>query len=296
MARARTREQQMDFRQLFTSPDWASTLRAHISTPEGMRQFNAFVRSDAFMEAMRNASLTPEGQRNIVAALQEESTRGALLRNFDSYRVRWAIGDLFNSPQGRQIMNQLLFSDGLPSLSSLAAVRDIVRTMVTTTLPESEIIRDFNHFRIPEQTIHATDGDLRWFRDAISTDARTESFLRELGTGQGISRVVNLLRTQEARGLFNDIMRTRGGRQRIARLLGSLEGLVALRVAMKTPEGMNMVGFLWNMPNGKQMIRDGMLNIRGMNALYQIFRFQQDFHAEQERRQGIMGTRPRRGR
>jgi hypothetical protein len=299
MARARKvlpQTRQINFEQLFAGRDWASSLRGHISSPDGLKQFEAFVRSKAFMDAMRLASLTPEGRKNIVAALQDKDLRGAMLKNFDSHTVRWAIGDLFNSPQGKLIMGELLFSKGLPSFSSLAAVRDIVRAMVTTKLEKKEIMRDFNHFKIPEQTIKAKPEDTAWFKKAMSSDANTKSFLSEIRSGEGIVRMMNFLRTQKAREVFDDVLSTPEGRKRVARLLTSLQGQVILKMAMKTPEGMNMVGFLWNMQNGKDMIKGQMLNPAGLRTIHLIIGFQQEFNQEQQRRQNILGTKLQRGR
>jgi len=285
--------QKIDFNKVFFQADWCPRLRELVKDPNKLAQFVSFVRSDAFIGAMQRTAKSSEGRKNIVEALKDETLRGILLSNFDSYTVRWAIGDLFNSIQGQLIMVDLVFRQFPPSRGSINAVTDIVKAMATTKLSKEEILRDYEHFKKKEnENLHASAQDLKWLRDGFSSNAKMARFLMEIYWGKGRRRLIQLLRTQEVRPALNEMLGTAAGRSRMATLIRSDIGLSILEELMKTPEGVNVVGYLWNF-NGKTMLFEHMVNLRGLGVMLQIMDYQQKYAEIEKRRGKIMGARPR---
>jgi len=270
--------QTVDFKQLFTEKDWFSKLKKLVENPETRKQFVSFVRSEAFIGAMKQAVMTEDGRKSIVSALKDATVRTAMLSNFDSYTVRWAIGDLYNSPDGQKVMKELIRPSGAK------AVLDIVKAMTGTKLSIDEIRKDFGHYKKKEdEGIHARPERLQWLREGLSSDAKAKDFMRELETDEGKGKMVALLRSQEIRGAMDDMMSTKDGRRRLAEMLKSKAGLEILESAMRTPEGVNVVGYLWNMPNGKELLKENMINPSGIRALYKIFGYQGRFNEMEEK-------------
>lgn len=255
-----------DFTKLFEGKDWYGKLKRLTPDPEEKKQFVAFVRSDNFLESMKKASKTEEGRENIVKALKDDEIRKILLSNFDSYTVRWAIGDLFNSPEGQQIMKMVAWP---LSIAGGKVVKDVVTAMTTTKLSEEEVMKDFNHYKKKEQEFHATQEDLEWFKKFISK-AKFDSV-------EDMTKLFTILRTQEIREKLNEILKTENGKKQIADMLKSENGRVVLELLMKTPEGMNVVGYMWNMKNGKDMLKENMLDVEGLKTIYTILKCQMSY-------------------
>ncbi len=298
-----------DFEKLFTQAGWCPQLKELIKDRNQLAQFVSFMRSEAFIEAMLKTSQTPEGRKNIVEALQDKELRRTMLRNFDSYTVRWAMGDLFNSPAGNLIMEDILFR--IPP--DIRPVFEILGTMITTEVPDKEAMGDFNRYKFKEnEDLHARREDLKWLEDKFSSDPNVNMFLLEMGEATGQwklfppliletkeardafrGRVSNLLRTQEVRQTLNKIMRTEKGRERIAKALKNEAAFSVLKEAMRTPEGINLLGFLFNMSNGKKMLREQLLNLSGLIVLKDIMGAQQEYISLVNRRKGVLRAKPK---
>jgi hypothetical protein len=243
---------------------------------------------------MKDTAKTPEGQMNIVLALRDDKLRRILLGNFDSHTVRWAIGDLFNSPAAEPIMKNLApeifvgFVTGKDTPGK-KVILEMIATMAFTDLKMEERMKDFNHYKKKEdENIHVNEEDMRLFRTSFSSEEKVEKFLEYISTPEGMTKIIPLLRTQKIRPELDLIMEKEEGRKMVAKMLMSDEGMAVLEEIMKTPEGVNLVGYLWNMPNGKKMIKENMLNFGGIKTLYKIMGFQQKFNAEEERVKKMM--------
>jgi len=264
---------QVDFGTLFTQKNWFFALKKVVETSELKQQFVAFVRSDAFMVSMKTAVKTEDGRKNIVLALKDDKIRSAMLDNFKYSSVRWAIGDLYNSPEGQKVMIELLRPSGAK------AVLDIIKAMTGTKLSMEETRKDFEHYKKKEdENIHARPERLQWLAEGLSSDAKAKEFMKVLMADEGKGRMIALLRTQDVRQAIDNMISTKDGRRRLAEMLKSKPGLEILDSVMKTPEGVNVVGYLWNMPNGKELLKENMMNPSGIKTMYKLFSFQERYN------------------
>ena len=287
----------MDFKEAFKKKNWYVELKRLIF-PKGkldkdqLKQFVKFVRTDAFLKVMKEAAKTEDGRENLVKALKDDSLRKILLMNFDSHTVRWAIGDLFNSPDGQEVMKMLFVNKKevwgkeitYPDLGAAKIVKDIVNAMTTTELKETEIIKDFNHYKKKEKMLHASEEDLKKLEKALSSDKEMNKLLKDVSTKEGREWIIALLRTQEVRSfLNNDVLGDEDKRGRLAKLLKSEAGYGVLDELMNTAEGINVVGFLWNMPNGKKMLKENMTDAAGLKTIYLILNKQTSYNETKEK-------------
>jgi hypothetical protein len=264
---------QVDFGTLFLQKNWFFALKKVVETPELRQQFVTFLRSDAFITAMKQAAKTDDGRKNIVLALKDDKIRGVMLDNFKYSPVRWAIGDLYNSPEGQKVMKELIRPSGAQ------AVLDIVKAMTGTKLSMDETRKDFEHYKKKEdENIHARPERLQWLAEGLSSDAKAKEFMKELETDAGKGKMIALLRTREVRQAIDNMISTKDGRRRLAEMLKSKAGYEILDTAMRSPEGVNIVGYLWNMPNGKELLKENMMNPSGIKTMYKLFSFQERYN------------------
>jgi hypothetical protein len=243
------------FKELFTQPNWYDSLKVGMKDNGFKNQFIAFIRTDQFLQSMREAVKTPAGRTELAKAFKDDELRGALLKEYQYYPVRWAVGDLYNSSDGRKVYFDMFASwENLGSIPK--ALMDIVKAMTGTKLPRDQALIDWNHYLKPEQQLHATKADLDWFKAGLSSADAVKKLLGEIKSDPGKTRMVALLRTQEIRPALDQVLETKEGRAGLAQLLNSGEGRGVLDQAMVHAEGINVVGYIWNMPGGKTMMSE----------------------------------------
>ncbi len=242
-----------DFQALFTQADWYGTLTEQVKNADFKNQFVAFIRTKPFLDKMNEIVKTKPGRENLAKAFKDDELRGILLKEYQYYPVRWAVGDLYNSSDGRKVYLDMFAP---PSLSTPKAILDIVKAMTGTKLSREEAIRDWKHYNKPEKELHATNADLDRFKAGLGSAAGLKTLLAEIKTDDGKARMAELLRTQEIRPALDEVLKTTEGRAGLAQLLNSGEGRGVLGKAMDHAEGINVVGYIWNMPDGKTMMSE----------------------------------------
>jgi|GEM_PF-3696223 len=242
-----------EFKNLFAQANWYGTLKKQVKNAEFRAQFVAFVRTETFLETMKEAAKTKPGRANLAKSFNDDELRGILLKEYTYSSVRWAVGDLYNSSDGRKVFLNMFAP---PSLSTPKAISDIIKAMTGTKLSREESIKDWKHYLKPEEELHATKADLDWFKGGLGSDKGLKTLLAEIKRDDGKARMAELLRTQEIRPALDEALTTKEGRARLAQLLNSAAGRGVLGKAMDTPEGINVVGYIWNMPDGKTMMSE----------------------------------------
>ncbi|MDD5339849.1 MAG: hypothetical protein PHV13_01225 [Candidatus ainarchaeum sp.] len=273
-----------DFQALFTQANWYGTLKEGVKNTGFKDQFVAFIRTDPFLQSMKAAVKTPSGRANLAKAFKDDELRGILLKEYQYYPVRWAVGDLYNSGDGRKVYFDMFASwENLGSIPK--ALLDIVNAMTGTKLPRDQALIDWKHYNKVEKELHAAKADIDWFKTGLGSDAETKKLLDGIKTGPGKTRLVALLRTQEIRPALDDVLTTKAGRAGLAQLLNSGAGRGVLGEAMDSAEGINVVGYIWNMPDGKTMMSEKGNGI-GLLTTAVILRHQLTYNENQDKLKG----------
>jgi hypothetical protein len=243
------------FKDIFTQANWYDSLKAGVKYDDFKNNFVAFIRTEPFLQSMKDAVKTPSGRTNLAKAFKDDELRGILLNEYQYYPVRWAVGDLYNSGDGRKVYFDMFASwENLGSIPK--AMLDIVKAMTGTKLPREQALIDWKHYNKPEKELHATSADLDWFKTGLGSAEAAKKLLAEIKSDPGKTRLVALLRTQEIRPALDEVLATKEGRAGLAQLLNSGAGRGVLDEAMKSAEGINVVGYIWNMPDGKTMMSE----------------------------------------
>jgi hypothetical protein len=243
-------------------------------------QMAAVIKSDGLYSAIHNPDrLNADKKGQLAENLKELARDKKFMASFrraygdaDGMKVRWLLGEIYNSEVGREVMKSVM---NLESATMLPRFAKLMYTVITANLKmtEDEMQKSFEHFKYNEQNI-ALDAEGRMYLmillQSIENNDKMawETLCRRFNEKPGV--VADIFRTQDIRDYMKKSIGDKDKRKRIKEVFLSDEGRAMLDRALDTPEGINLLGCLFNTKGGRAFVWEIITNINVIDSFKTI--------------------------